>query len=479
MDFLSDNGILLLLLSGTLLSFFFAAKPTLLLWFSTIFTLILGGFVGYFFPSLKIVWWISYGASALLYVPALLFLTKKSPKQFPVLSNTAVIFTLLFLAISLISSIASTTPLPQLTAASKSLFMFGGLWAFLMAGQLSERTIIPWLKGLLFVGLIQFIPVMYQFLVVRSWRVAHTSFQVESADSVVGTFGGSQTGGGLGAVLVFYLIVCIIVLLAMQKYKVSRWSNNWWIYALLGLPILFTEVKAAFIYLPVGIFFLYRRYLLQRPIKFIFGSIFICLIIVGMLYSLQTIHLSTRGDNWRDNLQKAFSYSFQSQTQFGRITDFKFSRISAVQFWWQEQDADHLANILIGHGLGSSRTQGQVLGTNAARYGETKIDLTGLSALLWDVGLVGVSLLFAILIIFFLLSGKLAYSNKLSAWQQALASGLHATIPLVALSIPYRNDIPYAAPMMFTVMTVFGLIGWLNKQNISVTSTSKWPRPKG
>jgi hypothetical protein len=473
MDFLSDNRILFFLLTGTLLSFFFAAKPTLLLWFSTIFTLIFGGFVGYFFPSLKIVWWVAYGASALLYIPALLFLTQKAPEKFPALSTSVNIYTLLFVATSLISSIASNTPLPQLAAASKSLFMLGGLWAFIMAGRLSEQTIIHWLKGLIIIGVIQFIPVMYQFIVVRSWRVAHTSFQVESADAVVGTFGGSQTGGGLGAVLVFYLIVCIVVLLAMQKYKVFSWRNKWWVYVLLGLPILFTEVKAAFIYLPVGIFFLYRRYIYQRPIKFTLGSILICLIIIGMLFSLQTIHLSTRGDDWRDNLQKAFSYSFQSQTQFGKITDFKFSRISAVRFWWQEQDADHPVNILIGHGLGSSRTQGQVLGSKAARYAETKIDLTGLSALLWDVGLVGVTLLYAILMTLFLLAGKLSRSHNLLAWQQALAGGLQATIPLIALSIPYRNDIPYAAPMMFTVMAIFGLIGWLNKQNIG-TSTSKF-----
>nr|WP_320016115.1 hypothetical protein [uncultured Desulfobacter sp.] len=466
MDILNNYGILFFLSAGALFSIFFAIKPVYLLWISTIFTLVIAGTIGYLHPSFKIASWIAYGAVALLYAPAILGFTKKKPVQFRFPSVLIVLFLILFILICTVSTIWSNAPLNQVIVASKSIFLFGGLWCFFANSNLSSQIVMNWLKTLLLIGLIQIFPVIYQFIVFRGWRVAHSRFKTESADAVVGTFGGSQlAGGGLGAVLVFFLIVSIIILLSMNNHRIFSWKKIWWIYLVLWLPILFTEVKVAFIYIPVGLFFLYWKYLFQKPGRVVIGLFFAGIILVGMLYSLQTIHLAFKGSDWKKNLTNAFGYSFQVDTSKEKGSG---GRAQALNFWWQEHKSDKFVSKMIGHGLGSSRTQGQVLGFEAKYYrGNQLIDLTGLSLLLWDVGLVGTLLIYAILICFFILAGKLSNSAVLDKWQKALSNGLQAVIPLVAISLPYRNDIPYAANMMFIVMGIFGLLSWLNKQNVA------------
>ncbi len=70
----------------------------------------------------------------------------------------------------------------------------------------------------------------------------------------------------------------------------------------------------------------------------------------------------------------------------------------------------------------------------------------------------------AIILLMYILAGRLSQHVRLADWQRSLAAGLQAVMPLVLLSLPYRNDIPFAAPMMFITMGVFGLIFWLNNQ---------------
>jgi len=464
MELLNNWATLLLLFAGAIFSIFLAVRPTILLWFITLFTLVIVGITGYFFPNLKIMGWISYGAASLLYVPAVLNLVRnKSDKRFPFLSRAAVILVWLFVVVCLVSSAASVTPVPQLVVASKSLFMFGGLWAFLAVYPASEKLIASWLKMLLFIGLVQPLPVLYQFLFVRSWRVAHTQYKVESADSVVGTFGGSQISGGLGAVLALYLVIAILFVLAIKRYKLIKNMKMFIACALLAFPIPFMEVKVVVFYFPLGLLVLYKDYLYRRPVKFLAGVIVSALVLFGMLVSLQALHWSLKGGTIEENMEKAFRYSFEVESRDGFHRDIKMSRLGVLVFWAEQHGTRRFINTIIGHGLGASRTQGQVMGVEAIRYGK-KIDQTGLSTMLWDVGLLGVFLLLAILAVMFLLAGKLSKVPELKDWQKALAGGLQSTIPLLFLSFSYRHDIPYAAPMMFLTMAIFGLIFWLNRQ---------------
>ena len=64
----------------------------------------------------------------------------------------------------------------------------------------------------------------------------------------------------------------------------------------------------------------------------------------------------------------------------------------------------------------------------------------------------------------FINAGRGAKDQNLLNWERGLAAALQAFLPVIFLSMMYRNDVPYAAPMMFIVMATFGLISWLNRQ---------------
>ena len=468
MNFPFDGFSIFLLVFCTVFSLGMTFKPKLLLYVTTIFTLIVAGTVGYFSPTLKVSWWISYGEVFLLYFPVLNGLSSGKLKKAAIYSTLSATLLLLlgsFFFISLFSTIISGSPIIQIITATKTYFMMGGLWLFLALYPLSEESVIFWLKILWYIGLLQILPVLYQYLFIRSWRIEHNINPVEAADSIVGTFGGSPVGGGLGAVLVFYLIVCLVVWLAFAKLKSFSWKKSLPVLFILWFPILFTEVKAVFIYLPVAIIILYRRYSYQQPKKFLLILLSLVAVLIVMLFLWNFMYFGAQDKNFAFRLKRIFSYSFVLQPDKNNaVGKTRFSRISVLQFWWQKHGLDNLSETLFGHGLGSSRTQGLVMGCEAIKWSGKKLDYTGLSTLLWEVGLLGTGFFLAMIVLFYVLAGKLSDNVSLPIWQRALADGLQAVMPLILLSLPYRNDIPFAAPMMFIIMGIFGLIFRLNNQ---------------
>jgi len=461
---------ILILVVCALFSLVITFRPKLLLYVTTVFTLVIAGTAGYFFPSLKVLWWISYGQAALLFFMVLFCRARLRPTTtvlYPTLSKIILVLLTVFILIALFASIRASFPLKQTVFAGKSYFMMGGLGVFLALYPLRGKTIICWLKILFGIGLVQIFPVLYQYFFIRSWRIAQNINPRDAADSVVGTFGGSQTSGGLGAVMAFYLIVCLIIWLAFSKSRKFSWRKDGLILFLLWFPILFAEVKAAVIYLPLAVIILYREYSYQQPKKFVQILLRLSAIVMFMVLSLEVLHYHSvlHKGNCQNHLKNAFSYSFRPLPKnFSTSGKRKFSRIGALQFWREKHGLNNPVVTLIGHGLGASRTQGRVKGHEVLRWTGKKIDYSGLSALLWEVGLCGTAVFIAIIILMYILAGRLSRHAVLVGWQQSLAAGLQAVMPLFLLSLPYRNDIPFAAPMMFAAMGCGGLIFWLNNQ---------------
>jgi hypothetical protein len=56
---------------GALVAVFLAVQPIILLWFTTIITLVVAGSARYFIPKLGHLWWLAYGSAFLLFMPPL------------------------------------------------------------------------------------------------------------------------------------------------------------------------------------------------------------------------------------------------------------------------------------------------------------------------------------------------------------------------------------------------------------------------
>jgi hypothetical protein len=317
---------------------------------------------------------------------------------------------------------------------------------------------------ILLIATFQIIPVLYQYIFVRSARQSQSLGVVEASDSVVGTFGGSMESGGLTAVLAFFLILVVVTLIAFYRDGIISKQRFLPLFFVTALPLFFVEVKAIFILMPLALLILFKSALKKSPMKFIGWALFIASMFVFMLVMYQFLHWSSTGPGFSANLQHSFSYSFSADAGYFSNQTGELTRRGAYELWFSEHGINNIVQTLIGHGFGASRTQGLVSGSVAIAYAPLHVDRVGLVMLLWDLGMLG---LFTILLLFlftFLNAGKVSSSQSLDPWKRSLASAMQAVLPLFLLSMLYRNDIPYAAPMMFLLMLVFGIISWLNLQ---------------
>jgi hypothetical protein len=452
------------LVAGTLGGIFLVSQPLALLWALLCMTLAVAGIVLYAIPALANIWWATYGMGAMLFVPAVLSSLSNDRSHLSPGLSTTFIAALIFLGGGLFSTFINHSPVLEVTLALKGILLFGGVWAALALLPISKDFMKRWLTGFVIIGLIQWLPAIYQYVFVRADRLVSGLGKIEASDSVVGTFGGSMEGGGLSPVLAAYLVILIMALLALHRDHLLSTRKLFLTIPLLFFPLLLMEVKIIVVYLPLCAFILYKDFIWKRPAAFISGAISAALLLVGIVFAYQSLHWSAGGGNIEKSLESMVSYSFVKHLGPQDQEKGVMTRREVVDFWWEKHDLDDPASMILGHGLGASRTQGMGTGHIAAKYAPKVIDYTALSLILWDTGLLGVVTVFTLLISAFRMAKRLSLSNHLDPWQKSLARGLHASLPIFLLSIFYQGDIFYAAPMTFMLMTVLGLLAWLRNQ---------------
>ncbi|MEO5703108.1 MAG: hypothetical protein ABIQ54_04410 [Gammaproteobacteria bacterium] len=457
------------LVAGTLGGIVLVSQPVALLWALLSMTLVVAGIVLYFIPTLANIWWITYGMGAMLFVPAIMSgLSNDRTHLHPGLSPT-VIAALIFLVSGLFSTFINRSPPWEVVLALKGILLFGGVWAALALLPISKEVMKRWLIGFLIIGLIQWLPAIYQYLFVRADRLVKGLGTIEASDSVVGTFGGAMDAGGLSPVLAAYLIMLMTVLLALRRDGLLSTRKLLLALPFLFFPLLIMEVKVIVIYVPLCLFILYKDLIWRRPVAFFSGATAALMIMVGIIFAYQALHWSAAGSNIEKSLESMVSYSFVKRLDAENRAKGIMTRREVIDFWWEKHDLDEPVSMLLGHGLGASRTQGMGHGHIAAKYAPRVIDYTALALILWDTGLVGIVAVLALIISAFRMAKRLSLSTRLDPWQKSLARGLHALIPIFLVSILYQGDIFYAAPMTFMLMTVLGLLAWLRNQEYSAT----------
>lgn len=453
-----------ILFAGALSGLFLMTQPIVLLWLVLVCTLVVAGSVMYFIPTIEKAWWAVYLMGAMLFVPAILTqITHREPAPPTNFSPTATA-ALFFMVFGLLSTVVNKSPTWQVVLEIKSLFLFAGIWAALASLPIGKETMKRWLTGFAVIGLIQWLPALYQYIFVRSSRLMGGLESVTASDSVVGTFGGSMESGGLTGALAAYLIMLIVMFLSFYRDGLLRGRRLVLFILLLGTPLLFMEVKVIFLYLPITLFILYKDTLRHRPLSFFTGTLSIVALLALLLLAYQTFHWSSTGRDLTSNVEQLFSYSFEEQAGDSAYEDGVMTRREVVEFWWHKHSLNDPIPLFLGHGLGSSRTQGLTIGNIATQHFPKQIDRTGLAHFLWDVGLLGVTIFLLLLVSAYRTASRLARSPRLDPWQRSLARGLQAIVPMLLISFAYRSDIPYAAPMMFLFMTILGLLAWLDNQ---------------
>jgi len=449
-----------ILFFGALFGLILLGMPNIIVWLCILSTYLICGPIVYNIPGLDSVWWGAYVLGALLFVPAFFQMVKSNGQQRQMYMGIgAPIF--MFFLLFLMSTILNGIDPKQLLVAVKVWLLLAGVFAYLAMVYLESKVVFSWMKTIFGIALIQMIPVIYQSFFVKA-KLSALGASTSSADTVVGTFGGSPTSGGMTGALALFLVLNVMMLLSFSRYAVIK-KNFLLYFVLLVMPMFFIEVKALFIYFPVALFVLYKDLLVKNPMRFLRISFMGIIAMLVMLFAYQAYHWSNKSGDMSQNIMKMFAYSFQSEVGRMKEEEGVMTRVEVLTFWWDRQSAIDPVPILFGHGPSASKTGGLEKGEIAKKYVPKDIDRTGIALILWDFGILGLLVICWLFFRLYRLAGRLVdifHDVRL----KAMAHGLQSIVPLFFLSILYRNDLPYAPPVMLSFMIVMGLLVWLSKQ---------------
>jgi len=272
---------------------------------------------------------------------------------------------------------------------------------------------------------------------------------------VAGTFGGSMMGGGRSSTLA--LLASVAITLVMAQWRAGHRSlTSAALYSMVfTIPMALNEAKLFILLLPVGLFLLFRDRILRNPVKASASG----LLVVGLMASLLTAYAMLPGAKSQFTasvgklLENSLAYNFGDRG-YGSLV---LNRTTVYPFWWAENPGqdDYLKSIF-GHGPGVTSSASLVAASNLAntRYRGYGIGLTGVSSLLWEVGLLGTLAAFMLIFMAYRLGGKLE-KRWLGSHHWPFIRTAQLAMPLVALSLLHNNyfvfDISFQALLLLLI----------------------------
>ena len=472
--------ILVLLVLGPLL----VVYPKIGLWVSIIGALVFAGLIDLYFPALRpIKWVVTILSIALLIVStSSSFLTlTSSPKSFKH-PPSLMLWILGFVMCVVFSSLFNWGGLSSLSVGLKGYFQVWGLLFVIYFLIKDEKEAAKLMRFLLILGLIQLPFVLHQFIVLvpkRSGLIA-AEHNIVAVDIVAGTFGGSMSGGGRSSSLALLIVVCVTLILASWREGLIGIRRMAVTSFILFLPLLLNEAKIIVVLLPVVMLLLFYDRILTNPFKFIAG-----LGITSMLLSaLFAAYLLLPGAQPAGGRSIESVYRQTLEYNVGRLGygGLALNRLTVYKFWFDEHmHVGSAANLLIGHGPGQTNDGSAILSNSLSttRYPGYGIGLTGFSAMLWEIGLIGTGIALTILFSAYRLGDKLAKQwRNTSQWP--LIKAAQISMPLFGISLLHNNffivDLSYQALFILLVSYLLVMSRFAKVNDKKVSNATKTPQ---
>lgn len=380
-----------MLVGGTLL-----IAPAISIWLIIALGLGSGAIVSLSGPlASKLPWVVSLLSIALL-APSLIHLIWKRN------APTFVWWYCIFLMLALINSALQWDSVSQFFGGFKRYFQGCGLFFALALLSFSDEKINKWQKLLKWIAIIQTPVALIQLLVLVPMRGGFGSGQ--ATDVVAGTFGGNLNGGSNGSDLILFCLLSASFAYLRSRANQITIANSLKISSFFVLPLLLGENKIVVVLLPLTIAMTMRRDLIASTSHLLAAIPITLLTVFGIAYLYAEFYMNR---SLLDVAQDTIRYNFQD-VGYGTYI---LNRFTALTFWWDYQSFSDPISWLFGHGLSASYTsQSGDSGSIAANYPKHGINLTTLSTLLWDLGIVGLAAFLAILIYAWKAANRIIYS---------------------------------------------------------------------
>lgn len=388
-----------------------------------------------------------------LFIPVLFSFLSREKKSAPIFIWVAIFF----MIYSVMASLLNWESLLQFVAGFKRYFQMYGLMLALAFIPFLTKDIMRWKIILLAIGILQFPFALYELLVLVPQRGGLAAGS-QATDVVAGTFGANLEGGSPNSVMVTFLLILFSFIFSQWRTGLLSTSRMLLLGFFLLLPLGFGETKIVIILIPIAWFVLIRHDFIKNPAKYLpvfLSGVFITFL---LLYIYVVVMMnSTIQDVWKDTV----SYNFQD-IGYGTLY---LNRTTVLSFWANLQGWHDPIGLLFGNGLGSS-FWGDIPGHLGMKFRGYGIDLTTLSTLLWDVGVVGAILFILIFISAWKLANKI-YRESDDMRIRADTLAIQAALSMFFILLIYSKDMVNLIGMEIIVSIVLGYLALIYRNHTS------------
>ena len=428
---------------------FLLAAPRLVVWLVLALSLSTGALISIAGPAyIKLPWSISL-MTFLLWPMALLHMTQR--KRLPLFIWLA--FT--FVMVSVLTTAAQWYSLSEFLAGFKRYFQAYGLLFALAALPFTFDDMRRWQKLLLAIALLQLPFAIYEFLVLVPLRGGLESGGSAATDVVAGTFGANLNGGSANAEMAAFLVIMLGFLLSRWRAGLMSGGTALLLGALCTIPLGLGETKIVLILIPLAGAILLRKDFFRSPLRYLPALLLLMLVtaVLGWIY-ISVMMSSTL----EFVLENTFRYNLES-VGYGEAL---LNRTSVMTFWWERHGWHDPVGFLFGHGIGSAfwAPNNPIAGHIGMHFPRYSIDLTTISSLLWDTGLVGLVLYLSMMLFAWVAANRL-WRESANETVRADALAIQAAIAVFVLFLFYSSSAVNLLPFQIFTAAVLGYLAFL------------------
>jgi hypothetical protein len=340
--------------------------------------------------------------------------------------------------------------------AMKRWFQYWGVLFIFATAPFTAKQVKRWAVALFLIALVQLPFALHQRVVLVPLR-ANMPERVVPIDIVAGTFEADIWGGGNNNTMAAFLLVAAVGLLSAYRDGALSGLKLLLLLAVVGLPLGLGETKMVLVFLPIAFLAAYGDLVRKRPGMFAIASLAATGVIAMFIYIYVGLHGSDgRSLSMDQRIAENLEYNVGTTGYYGGGG---LNRSTVVPFWWSQHGLNDPIATVIGHGVGASFFSETDPGHIDRKYAGYHVGLTGLSTLLWDVGILGAALYMTMLLAAGLTSIKLL-SRTEPGFDRAVCRALIASVFMHIALVPVA-DMMFLAPSTELLQGLtLGLIAW-------------------
>lgn len=448
---ISNSPVVIGVLGGVIFGGFLFAVPRTAFWLCVLGAMLVSGAVSLFAPQLNKLSWL-FSMLGFFLLIASLFRRWTTPQVTP--APAFVWLALLFIGYALLVSPLAGATAGEVIAGAKRYFQF---WGLLFAGAwlLREpRDFARLFKLLAVVAALQLPLALYQRIVLVPMRNGLGN-GVVPIDVVSGTFEATMLGGGNSSAMVLFLTVAAVVLVSAWREGAIGFGRFLFALVWVLVPMGLGETKVMVVFLPIVLLVLFGQYVRRAPMASI-SILVVGMALTGLLFWIYGTYFGKPGWSLAQRLQATLDYNFGEVGYYGA---YSLNRTTAITYWWRHHGANNPLLLVFGHGLGSSYAAPTALvqGHVAAAHRFIGIGFSAGSSLLWDLGLLGLTMYVAVLAAAWRTASMLL-RFACAVWWRAALTGIRCAIALFTLMVVYSDSLLNALSVQCLLMLCLGAL---------------------